>query len=74
MGTERLHDQDSHPKHGASVDSPVEGELDGDYPTTSAADVESAGRSCLVILAMAVIILILLLIWVVFGLSGGAAR
>lgn len=32
---------------------------------TSAADVESAGRSCLVILALAIVIILILLIWVV---------
>jgi hypothetical protein len=39
---------------------------DSDGVLTSAADVESAGRSCLVILAMVVVILVLLFAWVLF--------
>jgi hypothetical protein len=70
-----LPEHNGYPKSGtAESDSPLDDDLDADFPTTSAADVESAGRSCLVILVMGVIILILLLLWVAFGLSGGAGR
>lgn len=36
---------------------------------TTAADVESAGRSCVVIIGLAIVILILLAIWVVYTTS-----
>jgi len=38
-------------------------------PLTSAADVESAGRSCIVIVAMTIVILVLLGIWVLYTTS-----
>lgn len=39
---------------------------DFDRALTSAADVESAGRSCVVIIALAVVILGLLAVWVLY--------
>lgn len=36
---------------------------------TTAADVESAGRSCIVILALAIVILVLLGVWVLYTSS-----
>lgn len=44
--------------------------LDLDGVTTTAEDVASAGRSCLVILAMVAVIVILLLVWVVVTTVG----
>lgn len=35
-----------------------------DLPLTSAADVESAGRSCVVIIALAAAILVVVLLWI----------
>ncbi|MFN8676572.1 MAG: hypothetical protein U0Z70_09385 [Thermomicrobiales bacterium] len=40
-----------------------------DRPLTTAADVESAGRSCVVIIAMAILIVVLLGIWIVYTTS-----
>ena len=40
-----------------------------DRPLPTAADVESAGRSCLVILAMTIVILVLLGIWILYTTS-----
>lgn len=42
---------------------------DVDRAQTTAADVESAGRSCLVILALAIVILGLLGVWVLYSTS-----
>lgn len=40
-------------------------EEDFDLPLTSAADVESAGRSCMAILILGVIIIAVILFWIV---------
>lgn len=42
---------------------------DPDLALTTAADVESAGRSCIVIVALAIVILVLLGIWIVYTTS-----
>jgi hypothetical protein len=42
---------------------------DLDRALTTAADVESAGRSCLVIVALAVVILVLLAVWVLYTMA-----
>lgn len=51
------------------------GRLDDDFElestTTSAADVESAGRSCLVIFVLLAAILVLLVVWVVYSTARG---
>lgn len=39
---------------------------DLDRPLTTAADVESAGRSCIVIIAMVIVIVILLGVWILY--------
>jgi hypothetical protein len=46
-------------------------EQEADGVGTPAADVESAGRSCLVILALVAVIVVLLLAWIVFTSTGG---
>ena len=56
--------------------SPMNGNPNGDpaeFETvlTTAADVESAGRSCLAIVVLAVIILALLLLWIVVRSTAG---
>jgi hypothetical protein len=42
---------------------------DLDRELTTAADVESAGRSCIVIIALAIVIVILLGVWVLYTAS-----
>ncbi|MDQ2652614.1 MAG: hypothetical protein M3Z20_06165 [Chloroflexota bacterium] len=42
---------------------------DLDRAQTTAADVESAGRSCIVIIALAIVIVILLGVWVLYSAS-----
>jgi CHASE3 domain sensor protein len=70
-----LHERDGQPGINTEYDDPIrEDEIDPELATTSAADVESAGRSCLVILVLAIVILILLIAWVIFGITGGAGR
>jgi predicted RND superfamily exporter protein len=39
--------------------------------TTTAADVESAGRSCLAILGLILVIVVILLLWIVFRSTRG---
>jgi hypothetical protein len=39
-------------------------DLDGDSVLSSPADIESAGRSCMAILVLAVVILLLLCVWI----------
>jgi cobalamin biosynthesis Mg chelatase CobN len=41
-----------------------------DWMVSSAADVESAGRSCMVILALLAVIVALLLVWVILTSTG----
>ena len=41
-----------------------------DLPQTTAADVESAGRSCLVILVLAAVIALVILLWVALTALG----
>lgn len=45
-----------------------------DTNLTSAADVASAGRSCLIILIMLGLIMVLLLAWVVYTTTGGTSQ
>lgn len=54
-------EEQAEPNTGAEIEA---------VPTT-AADVASAGRSCLAIVALAVVILVLLLIWIVVRSTGG---
>ena len=42
---------------------------DFERPLTTAADVESAGRSCTVIIGLAIVIIILIAIWVLYTTS-----
>ena len=49
--------------HDGDTTSPSD---DLDRTLTTAADVESAGRSCVVIIALVIVILALLAAWVVF--------
>lgn len=42
---------------------------DLDLSPTTAADVESAGRSCIVIVALVIVIVVLLGIWIVYTTS-----
>ncbi|MCA9862376.1 MAG: hypothetical protein KC442_25360 [Thermomicrobiales bacterium] len=42
---------------------------DLDRALTTAADVESAGRSCVVIIAMVIVIVVLIGIWIVYTAS-----
>ena len=58
-------------------DDPSDGRVDNDpegFETetvlTTAADVESAGRSCMAILVLAVVILLLLCVWIAFRTTG----
>jgi hypothetical protein len=39
---------------------------DFERPLTTAADVESAGRSCTVIIGLAIVIIVLIIIWVLY--------
>ena len=48
---------------GTRVDNAAE-DLGGDTVLTTTADVESAGRSCMAILILAVVILLLLCVWI----------
>jgi hypothetical protein len=48
-----------------SADSPD----DFERAQTTAADVESAGRSCVVIIALAIVIIVILGIWVLYTAS-----
>ena len=41
-----------------------------DLPLTTAADVESAGRSCLVIIVLAAVIVLMVLLWVALTALG----
>jgi hypothetical protein len=41
-----------------------------DLPQTTAADVESAGRSCMVIILLAAVILVVVLIWIALTAFG----
>lgn len=55
---------------------PVNGDPDDDHAEietvlTTAADVESAGRSCLAIVVLATVILALLLLWIVVRSTAG---
>jgi hypothetical protein len=61
-----------------SGDSAPDGRTDDDAEDfgtdavlTTAADVESAGRSCMVILVLAVVILLLLCVWIGYRATGG---
>jgi cobalamin biosynthesis Mg chelatase CobN len=58
-------------------DSPADGRIDNDEEDfgtdtvlTTAADVESAGRSCMAILVLMLVILLLLFIWIGFRALG----
>jgi cobalamin biosynthesis Mg chelatase CobN len=58
-------------------DDPSDGRVDSDpggFETetvlTTAADVESAGRSCMAILVLAAVILLLLCVWIAFRTTG----
>jgi hypothetical protein len=55
------------PMNGNPNDDPAEFET----VLTTAADVESAGRSCLAIVVLAVIIVALLLLWIVVRSTAG---
>lgn len=60
--------------HGGSPDSRVDNETEEfgtDTVLTTAADVESAGRSCMAILVLAVVILLLVCVWIGFRATGG---
>lgn len=50
-------------KHNGDVELPAD---DLDRALTTSADVESAGRSCVVIIALAIVILALLAVWVLY--------
>jgi len=47
-----------------------EDDLEADSVLSSPADIESAGRSCMAILVLAVVILLLLCVWIGFRSSG----
>lgn len=55
LDTEQRHDDPS---------EPILGDLE--RAQTTAADVESAGRSCIVIVALGIVILVLLAVWVLY--------
>ena len=48
----------------SSRDEATADDLDADSVLSSTADIESAGRSCMAILVLAVVILLLLCVWV----------
>lgn len=54
---------DRNETHGVDPELPSD---DLDRALTTSADVESAGRSCVVIIALAVVILALLAVWVLY--------
>lgn len=54
---------------GDQVDVPQTLPDDLDRALTTAADVESAGRSCVVIIAMVIVIVVLIGIWIVYTAS-----
>jgi cobalamin biosynthesis Mg chelatase CobN len=49
--------------HGDRDEDPAD-DLDADAVLSSPADIESAGRSCMAILVLAVVILLLLCVWI----------
>ena len=53
---------DGHPR--SNRDEATADDLDADSVLSSPADIESAGRSCMAILVLAVVILLLLCVWV----------
>jgi len=53
---------DGHPTNDS--DGAAAAELDADGVLSSPADIESAGRSCMAILVLAVIIFLLLCVWI----------
>ena len=66
MGASRETRDDS--SDGRVDDDPEEFETE--TVLTTAADVESAGRSCMAILVLGVIILLLLCVWIAFRTTG----
>ena len=52
------------------VDDVTADDLDADAVLSSPADIESAGRSCMAILVLAVVILLLLCVWIGLRSSG----
>jgi hypothetical protein len=53
---------DGHPR--SNPDEATGDDLDADSVLSSPADIESAGRSCMAILVLAVVILLILCVWV----------
>lgn len=50
---------------------PTPREPDAELPVTTPADVESAGRSCMVILILAAIIILIACAWIAITSTGG---
>ena len=59
---------DGHPR--SIRDEATGDDRDADSVLSSPADIESAGRSCMAILVLAVVILLLLCVWIGFRSSG----
>ncbi|MCC7025006.1 MAG: hypothetical protein IT338_19400 [Thermomicrobiales bacterium] len=51
--------------------SPPPRETDAELPVTTRADIESAGRSCMVILILAAIIILIACAWIAITSTGG---